>query len=106
MIPLITSRACPYSCTFCFHSSGRRYSERSLDDVFAEIDYHVKKYMANFIIILDEVFSPDNRRMKEFCERIKPLWGKVVVPKPHQYVQYQQACNDAGSRLRRLILWH
>ena len=72
MVPLITSRACPYHCTFCFHMSGRVYSERSLDDVFAEIDYHVKKYRANFIVILDEVFCPGISRLKEFCERIGP----------------------------------
>lgn len=71
MIPLITSRACPYACTFCFHSTGRKYTERSLDDVFSEIDHHVKKYDANFIIILDEVFCPDNKRLTEFCQRIK-----------------------------------
>lgn len=72
MIPLITSRACPYKCTFCFHTSGRKYTERSLDDVFAEIDYHVKKYRANFIVILDEVFCPGTSRITEFCERIRP----------------------------------
>ncbi len=72
MIPLITSRACPYNCTFCFHTSDRRYTERPLDDVFAELDYHVKKYRANFIVILDEVFCPGSARLTEFCERIKP----------------------------------
>jgi radical SAM superfamily enzyme YgiQ (UPF0313 family) len=72
MIPLITSRSCPYACTFCFHTAGRRYTERNLDNVFAELDHHVKKYRANFIIILDEVFCPDSGRMAEFCRRIKP----------------------------------
>jgi radical SAM superfamily enzyme YgiQ (UPF0313 family) len=72
MIPLITSRACPYNCTFCFHASGRRYSERSLDDVFAEMDFHIEKYKANFIVILDEVFCPETSRVMEFCERIRP----------------------------------
>lgn len=72
MIPLLTARACPFKCTFCFHSSGRKYTERSLDDVFGEIDYHLKKFKANFIMILDEVFCPDENRMIEFCNRIKP----------------------------------
>ncbi|MEI6826581.1 MAG: radical SAM protein [Desulfuromonadales bacterium] len=76
MIPLITSRACPFTCTFCFHTSGRRYSERALDDVFAEIEYRIEKYKANFIVILDEVFSPDAVRTTEFCERIKPYGVK------------------------------
>ena len=76
MIPLITSRACPYSCTFCFHTGGRKYTERSLDDVFAELDYHVNKFKANFIVILDEVFCPNKTRMREFCARIKPYGVK------------------------------
>lgn len=43
-VNIVGSRSCPYMCSFCFHPSGRTYRERSLDSVFAEIDYLLAKY--------------------------------------------------------------
>lgn len=68
---ILTSRSCPYSCTFCFHTSGRRYRQRNLDDVFKEIDYLVRTYEIGFLYVLDELFSLSEARVKEFCKRIK-----------------------------------
>lgn len=68
---LITSRGCPYNCTFCFHPQGDGYRVRSLDNVFCEIDWLVEKYDIKSILILDELFGGNNERLKEFCSRIK-----------------------------------
>lgn len=68
---LITSRGCPYNCTFCFHPQGDGYRARSLDNVFREIDWLVEKYNIKSILILDELFGGNNARLKEFCTRIK-----------------------------------
>lgn len=70
-IPLIASRSCPYSCTFCYHPLGKKYRQRSLDSFFAELDYMVKEYDINMIAVVDELFSADKKRIQEFCERIK-----------------------------------
>lgn len=66
-----TSRSCPFSCTFCYHQLGKKYRQRSLDNVFKEIDYLVEKYNINTLILLDELFSIDKERLYEFAERIK-----------------------------------
>ncbi|MCK4798686.1 MAG: radical SAM protein, partial [Spirochaetes bacterium] len=66
-----TSRSCPFGCTFCYHPLGNKYRQRSLDNVFLEIDYLVEKYDINLLIILDELFSINKTRMYEFSERIK-----------------------------------
>jgi anaerobic magnesium-protoporphyrin IX monomethyl ester cyclase len=71
MGPVVTSRSCPYNCTFCYHPLGKKYRQRSLDNIFAEIEQLVKKYNINILTIYDELFSVDMARLDEFCRRIK-----------------------------------
>jgi len=68
---MLTSRSCPYNCTFCFHTVGRKYRQRSLDNFFEELDYLVSQYKIEFICLADELFARDIQRVEEFCERIK-----------------------------------
>lgn len=68
---ILTSRSCPFNCTFCYHPLGRKYRQRSLDNVFQEIDYLVGKYNIELLNILDELFSLDEKRLYEFASRIK-----------------------------------
>ena len=68
---MIASRSCPYNCTFCFHSVGQKYRQRSLDNFFEELEYLVKKYNINSICLADELFSANRKRVSEFCARIK-----------------------------------
>jgi radical SAM superfamily enzyme YgiQ (UPF0313 family) len=75
-VSILTSRSCPCLCTFCFHSTGNTYRQRSLDNVFAEIDHLYRAYHPKYIFILDEFFGSHIERVKEFCERIKPYGVK------------------------------
>ncbi len=73
VMPLLTSRGCPYPCTFCCHeAAGRRYRTRSLDEVFAEIDSAVSRFGINALFIYDDLFCLKRSRLVEFCERVKP----------------------------------
>ncbi|MFH0855136.1 MAG: radical SAM protein [Candidatus Omnitrophota bacterium] len=68
---MLASRSCPYNCTFCFHTTGRKYRQRSLDSFFEELDYMVSKYNIEFVCLADELFARNIKRVREFCERIK-----------------------------------
>ena len=67
--PLITSRSCPFHCSFCFHTSGNAYRRRSVANVMLEIRMAVERYNINFISILDELFGSSNAWLKDFCEQ-------------------------------------
>jgi anaerobic magnesium-protoporphyrin IX monomethyl ester cyclase len=70
-LPIISSRSCPFNCSFCFHPLGRRYRQRSLENIFREIDMLVETYNINILVVLDELFAADPERLNEFCLRIK-----------------------------------
>ncbi len=71
-VQVISSRGCPYSCTFCGHTLPKKIRYRSLDNVFAEIDSRVKEYNANIIAFCDEMLTNDRGRLLDICRRIKP----------------------------------
>ncbi|MBM7557275.1 B12-binding domain-containing radical SAM protein [Halanaerobacter jeridensis] len=71
VVTMLSSRSCPFQCTFCFKSSGSKYRKRSLNNFFKELDYLVDKYNVKYIFIADELFSYNKERLKNFCHRIK-----------------------------------
>jgi anaerobic magnesium-protoporphyrin IX monomethyl ester cyclase len=76
--PIVASRGCPYRCTFCYHYE--KYRQRSLDDVFAELDSIVPKYRINTIALFDDCFALERDRLREFCRRITDLRARCAWP--------------------------
>ncbi len=71
--PIVTSRSCPFQCTFCYHPVGEKYRQRSMDSVMEELAHAIPKYRINIISIYDELFSYKEERVYEFCRRFKEL---------------------------------
>ncbi len=71
--PIITSRGCPYSCSYCaVHAiCGRTIRYRSIDNVIAEIEHLVNKFGVKEIHIEDDNFTLNKPRVMEFCDRIR-----------------------------------
>lgn len=65
---ILTSRSCPYGCTFCYHPLGNKYRQRSLDNVEQEIDHLVNRYHINYLSVLDELFSVSDKRSLGFAD--------------------------------------
>ena len=70
IMPFVAARSCPFSCTFCVHQRGPRYRARPMADIFDEIGQLYTQYKFNILIILDELFAIDKKRLREFCEGI------------------------------------
>ena len=69
-VSMMTSRGCPYRCTYCHEFMGKRFRVRSLDHVFAELELLKRRYGANEIEIVDDIFNFDKERTKAFCRRL------------------------------------
>jgi len=78
-LPIITSRGCPFQCTFCLASkmSGKRFRARSPKNVLAELELLRDKYEADAITFYDDTFTFDMERAREICEEIKRRGFKV-----------------------------
>ena len=73
------SRSCIYNCTFCFHPSGYKYKERSLNSIFAEIDYWKQRYNISTVAFIDELFGKNKERVIEFCERFTNIGMNLYI---------------------------
>ena len=62
---LISSRSCPFQCTFCFHTVGKKYRQRSVDNVIKEMKILIERYNVAHIKMSDELFARDKERVKE-----------------------------------------
>ncbi len=67
--PVITTRGCPYRCTFCagFRITGHRIRHRPLELVWEEIDLLVNEFGVKEIHIEDDNFTFNADYAKEFC---------------------------------------
>jgi len=69
--PILASRSCPFGCTFCFHTIGNKYRQRSVKSIMDEIKYAVPKYHINVLFFYDELFAYDRDRAIDFCNQMK-----------------------------------
>lgn len=76
LVLFLGSRACPFKCTFCFHTAGTKYRQRSMESIAAELDYLVDKFNIGFVFMADELFGKPKNRLKEFCSYM----GKKNIP--------------------------
>lgn len=58
MAIIMTSRGCPFGCTFCYKEMfGKRVRHRSTDNVMEEIKYVIQRYGANQFAFKDDSFT-------------------------------------------------
>jgi radical SAM superfamily enzyme YgiQ (UPF0313 family) len=69
-LPILTSRGCPYRCSYCSQIGPRRWRARSVESVVAEWRWLVQDIGASEIGVLDDSFNIDRERVLDICDRL------------------------------------
>ena len=79
-LPIITSRGCPFQCSFCTTSRilGKEYRARSPKNIVDELEFLKNKYGADAFTFYDDTLTLDKNRMFKICEGIKTR--KINLP--------------------------
>lgn len=67
---LLTSRGCPYRCSFCHNYFGRRFRPRSPESVLQEMEFLYDRHGVSEFHIVDDVFNFDGDRVEAICRGI------------------------------------
>ena len=68
---MVSSRGCPYLCNFCTQIyGGGIFRQRSAANVLDEMTLYKEKYGAREIIMFDETFILNIKRVREICQGI------------------------------------
>jgi len=81
-MPLVTSRGCPYACSYCHNIMGRKYRRRSPENVLAEVDLAVERYGITDLEIIDDIFNLDYDRAIAILTMIeqRPYSVRIAFP--------------------------
>jgi radical SAM superfamily enzyme YgiQ (UPF0313 family) len=70
-VSIMTSRGCPYDCSFCASTSHwQRLRVHSADYVLEELDEVIRRYRPWQVVFEDDLFIADRRRLSEIAEGI------------------------------------
>ena len=100
--PIITSRGCPFLCTYCagHNVTGRRIRERSLDAVFEEIALLRERFGIREIHIEDDNFTARRERVMDFCDRMLAAGWNMTWTMPNG-VRLDTLDEDILKHMRR-----
>ena len=72
LLPIITSRGCPYACSFCVASQmfGQKFRARSPKNVLEELEWLQNEFGAEGVAFQDDTFTFDRKRAIEICDGI------------------------------------
>ena len=70
VVPVFTSRGCPYRCAYCHKIFGKRLRVRSAENFFNELMDLYDTHKVREIHVLDDAFNLDKERMRKICRFI------------------------------------
>jgi len=71
--PILTTRGCPYSCSYCASTQfwRRKFRRRSAQNIGDEIEYLVNTFKIREIHLWDDNFTLLKKHVVEFCKEIQ-----------------------------------
>lgn len=92
---IITSRGCPFQCTYCVSPKIWRLKVRyrSIENVLKELEYIYRKYNLHLIRFQDDTFTLNKNRVKAICTGIL-----------ERGLKFEWVCDTRVDRLDREIL--
>lgn len=105
LLPIISSRGCPFQCSFCVASQmfGARYRARNPKNVLDEMEWLRDEYDAEGIAFQDDTLTFDKKRTLEICDgmiqrKLKLPWGcssrADVVTKEVLFKMAKAGCDE------------
>lgn len=79
---LMTSRGCPFKCTFCSNAKihGKKMRFASVDRIIDHVKYLVTCYGMDVLTIYDDQLLIDKARAKELFRRLAPFKLRIECP--------------------------
>lgn len=104
---IVSSRGCPFNCTFCSHNVwGRVFNTFSANYVYEQIRFLMEQYNVKYIQFYDDSFTLKRKRIMELCGLLKNLdidWSCETrvncVDRELLTVMKQAGCNLIGFGL-------
>ena len=71
-LPILTSRGCPFGCSYCPYPVGQglKWRYRSPGNVVDEIEQLVRDFRVEYVLFRDPMFSLNQKRVVAICEEI------------------------------------
>ncbi|MBI2671173.1 radical SAM protein [Candidatus Woesearchaeota archaeon] len=76
---ILTTRGCPYRCTFCSKVFDKKYRQNSVARVIEEMEILIEQFGAKEIVFRDDTFTMRWPWINEFCNKVieKGLYKKA-----------------------------
>ncbi len=100
---IITSRGCPYSCSYCIQATihkmrGRRiFRQRTADNVIDELLWAKKKYKFKIVYFMDDLFTTNKNWLLRFLRLYQRKIGLPFGCATHPECLDRQLANLLGS---------
>lgn len=82
-LPIIASRGCPSTCTFCQRFLGKAFRIRSAENIVDELSYRKRKMGITEFNFLDDNFTIHKKRVIEVCDLIHKRDLKITFRFPN-----------------------
>lgn len=98
----LSSRGCPFPCSYCVRTYGRKFVMASAEHVVGEVAAAVEQHGIRYFRFMDDTFTASRRRVLEICDGISRIdapitWSCLTRPNTIDG-EIAAALRDAGCR--------